>query len=380
MSKQILAEARHFDSRDMADRRKVSWSRLAAPYVKRAIYGDRSRNDFLSEIGLPNTPGLTLACGDMKAEAPYFKLLDSSTIDAFDVSKESLNRAKAHCKSLGLNVNISVADVNNLNLPKNHYGLVVIVHSFHHFDKIEQIAEQIAESMLPNGIFLLLDYVGPRYLQFTPQQLKYANKYFKDLPVALRVERSGEVQNEIHPPLRWGLSINEAIQSPKILPAIESNFSCLNGLLFGGLMHPTLERVSGAFNPENPKHTVILDKLWAADRQLIDDCEIEPNFCELVLVRKDSQLLKKYPAKWFKYRPLEIDGRYEWLTETCSKEIWRLKEKIEELRATIKKRDQAIYYLQSPVNFLKKGGRYLKRRTKNLIHPRKTWRALKQKK
>ena len=324
--KKNKGEANHFDSRDMADRRKVSWSRLQGSYKEKTLYPDTNREEFISSIGQRNRPGLALACGDMKGEAKYFKLLKSSSVDAFDISEVTLDRAKLHCASLGLNVNLQVGDINTIELPKQHYGLVVVAHSFHHFEKIDRIAKQIAESMLPDAIFILFDYVGPRCLQFSPQQLEHANKFFKRLPPSLRTDRKGEILSQVHPPLRWGLSENEAIESPKILPAIENNFSCIKGLLYGGLMHPVLERVSASFDTENPKHVTILDRLWALDRKLIDNREIEPNFCELILVRKDNQLTEKYPAQSFNYRPIEIDERYEWLVQTSSREIWRLKE------------------------------------------------------
>lgn len=350
----IQAEASHYDNKDMADRRKSSWSRLASPYVRKALYSDSDRELFLSKIGPYNTPGLTLACGDMQAEAKYFKLLKCSEIDAFDVSRESLNRAEKRCKDLGLNVKCSATDVNNIVLPKKYYGLVVLSHAFHHLEKIEYIAKQIAESMLPDGIFILQDYVGPRCIQFSPQQLSCANKFFKELPAALRTEHSGKVLNEVHPPLRWGLSMNEAIQSPKILASVLSNFSCIKGLLYGGLMHPVLERVSGSFDSSNSNHNVILDKLWALDRKLIDDCEIEPNFCELILVRKDSELCKIHPVEHFKYRPIYTDDRYDWLMESCSKEIWRLRKIVEKQQVLIDRQSKSFLNLTSFKNFIKR--------------------------
>ena len=334
-NKKIQEEASHYDNKNMDDHRKSSWSRLASSYVRKSLYPNSDRELFISKIGPQNTPGLTLACGDMKAEAKYFKLLKCSKVDAFDVSRESLSRAEKRCKELGLNIKYSTTDVNNVSLPKKYYGLVIMSHAFHHLEKIEYIAKQIAESMLPNGIFILHDYVGPRCIQFSPQQLNYANKFFKGLPAALRTEPSGKILNEVHPPLRWGLSINEAIQSPKILASVQSNFSCIKGLLYGGLMHPVLERVSGSFDLADLNHNEILDKLWALDRKLIDDCEIEPNFCEFILVRKDSDLCKIHPVKHFKYRPIYADDRYDWLMESCSKEIWRLRKIIEKQQALI---------------------------------------------
>ena len=328
--KDIKAEARHFNQRDMKKRRKVSWSRLASPYAQRTLYPGSTRNNFLTEIGTPKLPGLTFACGDMVAEAKYFKLLKSSRVDAFDISDKAVYRAKEHCKKLGLNMHFALRDVNTIKLQENHYGLVVLNHSYHHLSEIEYLAEQVAKSLLPEGIFLLLDYIGPRCIQFTPQQLKYANEALQMIPPSLRKERLGKVMEMVNPPLRWGLSAHEAIQSHKILPAIESNFKCIKGLLFGGLMHPVLERIAASFDPNNIDHAAILDKLWCMEKELMENCKIEPNFCELILVRKDSPVFDKYPEIKFEYRHLEIDKRYEWLIDTSSKEIWRLKKIIQQ--------------------------------------------------
>ncbi|OGL36534.1 hypothetical protein A3F38_00110 [Candidatus Saccharibacteria bacterium RIFCSPHIGHO2_12_FULL_48_21] len=342
MDKLLEAEARHFDVKDIERHREITWSRLAAPFVSKTIYPAGNRNQLLAEIIERNTPGLALACGDMQQEAPLFKLARSSSVDAIDISKESLKKAKAYCKALGLNVKFSVSDVNKIKLPRKHYGLVVIAHSFHHFEEVDRIAEQIADSMLPNGVFILVDYIGPRYLQYTNRQLKYANEFFKELPPSLRIDHSGKVTDEVQPPLRWGLSVNEAIQSPKILPALQSNFCCIKGLLYGGLMYPVLGRIAVSFNPKNKKHAILLGKLWKLERRLINNLEIEPNFCELILVRKNSKLCRKYSGGWFKYRAPELDNRYDWLVNTSSKEIWRLIEKISEYKAAVKKRDDII--------------------------------------
>lgn len=342
MDERLASEAKHFDEKNIEKHREISWSRLATPYVKKAVYPNGDQEAFLKEIVVVDKPGLALACGDMQQEAHYFKLLKSSTVDAIDISEESLHKAKDHCKQLGLNVNFSVADVNKIKLPKKHYGLIVIAHSFHHFDEVERIAKQIADSMLPDGVFILIDYIGSRYLQYSTRQLRYANEFLKQLPASLRVDLAGGVRNEIQPPLRWGLSVHEAIQSPNIMPAIESNFSCIKGSLYGGLMHPLLDRIAGSFSQNNPKHVKILDELWQKDKELIDQKKLEPNFCELVLVRKNSQLSRKYKPKRFKYLAAEVDDRYEWLAQTASQEIWRLREKIAAYQATVKKRDALI--------------------------------------
>ena len=340
----IEQEAEHYNNNDMEIRRAVSWSRLAAPHIRRFLYKDSNRDEYLSLImkNRINGKGLTLACGDMKAEARYFKRLNIYDVDAYDVSEKSLKRAGEYCDKLGLNVNIQVADVNDIKLEKNKYDLVVLCHAYHHLDNIGYIGEQIANSLKDNGVFLLLDYIGPRYIQFTNQQILYGNEVLKKIPKKLRYDRKGDLITTIRPPLRWGLSVHEAIQSPRIMPTIENYFKCIKGMLYGGIMHPVFERIASNFNLDNEEHERLIKEIWQIEFELIQGCEVEPNFCELILVKKDSEYFKDYPNKRFKYKKLEDDARYENMIQVASNEIWRLRKIIKGLREAIEKRESRI--------------------------------------
>lgn len=345
----IEQEAAHYNKHDMKDRRAVSWSRFAAPYLRKALYGASDRDKFLLNLTMKGKKkkGLTLACGDMRAEAKYFKLLNVRDIDAYDVSEATLLRAKEHCSKLDLDVNLCLEDVNSIKLPKKRYDLIVLCHAYHHLENIEYIGSQLAASLKDDGVFLLLDYIGPRYIQFTDQQLHHANIILKSIPKKLRYDRKGDLIDKIYPPLRWGLSAHEAIESPKILPTVESNFVCIKGMLYGGLMHPVLERIAGNFNIEDSEHEKILHNMWCTEVSLISECSIEPNFCELILVKKDSSLLDFHAGINLVYKKLSSDERYEHMVQTASQEIWRLKNLVDGLRNAVSKREDRISKLLS---------------------------------
>ncbi|MEZ4555189.1 MAG: class I SAM-dependent methyltransferase [Caldilineaceae bacterium] len=107
---------------------------------------------------------LVLGCGDMRSEHSMLIHPDVQfdRIDAYDVSTQSMQRAKEFTDSLGLKVTYQAGDANTMDFPADTYSLVICYFAYHHFREVDRVAAQIAKTLTDGGIFVTIDYVGRR--------------------------------------------------------------------------------------------------------------------------------------------------------------------------------------------------------------------------
>jgi ubiquinone/menaquinone biosynthesis C-methylase UbiE len=223
--------------------------------------------------------GLVLGCGDMSAEHHMFvnPKLPFAEVDAYDVSPKSIEKARQLTDEKELKVNYGVADVNTIELPADRYALIVVFHSFHHFEQVQHVAQQINRALLPGGVFYTFDYVGPQKLQFTERQRLYAQSILQLLPRAYRREMDRTVRERVlHVPPDM-LSPDEAICSDQILPAMAKSLNIVWQYNWGGLLYPLLEGIAFNFT-DSSEDLSLLRFLFGLDYALCHSGEIEPNF------------------------------------------------------------------------------------------------------
>ncbi|MEZ4716757.1 MAG: class I SAM-dependent methyltransferase [Caldilineaceae bacterium] len=105
---------------------------------------------------------LVLGCGDMRSEHSMLIHPDVQfdRIDAYDVSTQSMQRAKEFTDSLGLKVTYQAGDANTMDFPADTYSLVICYFAYHHFREVDRVAAQIAKTLTDGGIFVTIDYVA----------------------------------------------------------------------------------------------------------------------------------------------------------------------------------------------------------------------------
>lgn len=231
--------------------------------------------------------GLVLGCGDMAGEHIFFCQPDLpfAGIDAYDVSANSIAKAKATTDAKGIPVQYHVADVNSLELTANNYDLVVISHAYHHFEKIEHVSFQVNKSLSKQGIFWLNDYIGPRRLQRTPKQLHWANMIWGLLDKKFKKDIHGNIIGTKQSPNPQIFSPNEAIASDLILPALNKHFKIISQYNWAGLLYPLIEGFAFNFSPKNDQQ--IIQSLFALDKYLCKSGLVEPDFTITVAGKKE---------------------------------------------------------------------------------------------
>ena len=282
-------EATFWDKFDADLGRRVGWGSAGGGYfgvwaLQEMIQNNNVQMSSLIEemITVPTTEplhALVLGCGDMAGEHAVFldPALPFSEIDAYDISPESVKRARELTEPKGLPVKYHVADLNQVELPANRYALVIVFQSYHHFERVDYIAQQVNHALLPDGIFYVNDYIGPRQLQWSDDQLHYARQLLKLLPTHYRRRLNGEISDYINRVPPENFSPDEAICSDQILPAINKHFNVVYQYNWAGLLYPLLEGIAFNFTTSD-EDIALLKLLFDLDYALCQSGKIDPNF------------------------------------------------------------------------------------------------------
>lgn len=290
-------EANHWETANLDRARQAGWSSIKCLGWMAALEMTGGRwgrlTDVIANTIAPPDPdhlrGLTLGCGDMVGEHIYFVQpeLPFERVDAFDISAEILQRARQLTDSLGLNVEYHIEDVNDIELPPQTYDLVVVAHSLHHFKRIDHVITQVNRSLKPGGLFIVWEYVGPRYQQFSRRQRAHADMVLRALPTRYRRELDGSIRQRTKSQPLYTISPDEAIRSDLILPALK-NMHILYQYNWAGLLFPLLRGgIAANFDQDDPEDRKIIDCLFQLDRLLCQSGQVEPNFTITIATRSE---------------------------------------------------------------------------------------------
>lgn len=145
---------------------------------------------------LPLNRCLSLGCGNGHLERRLANLRAFKHCDAYDIAEGSVHVARQLADEAGITgIQYHVADINKLDLPVNVYDVVWIGFSLHHFEALEHISRQIRQSLKPDGILVLNEYIGPDRFQFPARQKEIANLCLQLLPKAYRFKTYNSAQN-----------------------------------------------------------------------------------------------------------------------------------------------------------------------------------------
>ena len=200
--------------------------------------------------------GLCLGCGEGQKVLEWAKFGVFESIDAYDLSQNSIESAIKLSEKLGLNniVKFQVKDIIDINFPMDSYDLIFVEHALHHFSNLETVLPKINQCLCPDGYFIMDEYVGPSRFQWTEKQLAISNAVRSILPEKYRAHViDGTTNKKIIKPSRISMIMkdpSEAIESEKIIPLLHEVFNvielkgyhgAITHLLFDGIAHNFLD-------------------------------------------------------------------------------------------------------------------------------------------
>ena len=173
---------------------------------------------------------LSLASGAARIEQGFVDGFDPDRIELTltDINPDLLARAKARLAGKA-RVRCEVMNLNQLQLPRRHYDVIVCVSALHHVVELERVIGQSAAALVDGGEFWNVgEYVGRNGTRLYDDAYSIANGYFQELPEKYRVNRnpgSSEARDERLPNLDCSLTCFEGIRSADIEPIMARHFS-----------------------------------------------------------------------------------------------------------------------------------------------------------
>jgi SAM-dependent methyltransferase len=198
-------------------------------YKSRLLCGRSQVKDFadwteflLKEYG-PKQNCLSLGSGIGRVERYLLKIGFASVWETIELNPHHNLLIK---RSEDTRIHTTEGDLNFVELKPNTYDFVLCHGILHHLINIEHVLGQINQSLKPDGLLLIYEYVGERRWQFTESRLKQLRKMFPDIRL-----------NNI--PV-WKVNGFEAVRSDELIRLIEAQFGCTceRSVKYGGVYLP----------------------------------------------------------------------------------------------------------------------------------------------
>ncbi|HFD12543.1 MAG TPA: class I SAM-dependent methyltransferase [Crenotrichaceae bacterium] len=183
--------------------------------------------------------GLSLACGSGRAERGLMQAGICSSFHAIDIADSALNEARKLAKQQTLNITYEKADLNELQLDRNAYDLVVTQNCLHHVLHLENLAEQIHLSLRTNGLLWIHDYIGETQFQYDNERLNIVNEILSILPKKYRFNSVTKrtIDKVIRREPGTLISPFEAIRSADIMPVFLERFKVIEKHESASILH-----------------------------------------------------------------------------------------------------------------------------------------------
>jgi ubiquinone/menaquinone biosynthesis C-methylase UbiE len=275
-----------------------SWtdSPIVMRHVNRMISGDPDVGwleyvcrKYLIRDGTGVGRGLSIGCGGGALERQVRQMAACERIDAYDIAQGAIDLAKQTAAQAGISgISYAVANLNELKLSENMYDVVFASSSVHHIANLENLFATVETCLKPNGLFILLEYVGASQFQLTDKAVRIINELLDVLPTTCRERSSlpGEYVTRFERSTLEHMNAadpSEAIRSAEILPLLSQTFTILEKKDYGGTInHMLLWDIVQNFGDGSPERAGMLNLLLYLEMLLVKEKVITSDFCLVV--------------------------------------------------------------------------------------------------
>lgn len=211
---------------------------------------------------------ISLGSGGCVRELEIAKKNPTWNITCVDFSEERLISAKTIAQENGLN-NFQTINSNILSrdFSKDQYDMVMFNSSLHHFDQINTFIPRVMELIKPAGYLVIDEFVGPKRMQYSKEQLTAINECLKEVPKKYRgIFKTNYTKNYFRGSglIRMLLSDpTECVDSASILPVIHSLLETIEEKPYGGnILMPVLKDISHNFYELDEEKKQCLKRLF----------------------------------------------------------------------------------------------------------------------
>ena len=237
-------------------------------------YEDYFVSKYLS--GLKGLKMLSVGCGTGARERKFAKYSDFDLIEGIDIAENQIDEARDHASELNLNNLKYIAGEFTTHLFENApYDVILFNSSLHHFKNVSNILQtKVLPILKDKGYLLVFEYVGPKRLQWTRQQLEFANKLLSELPLKYKIRSdSKSIKRRIYRPGLFRMQIvdpSEAVDSDSILPSIHNNFKIIEEKKIGwDITHLLFKDIAHNFLNNNRETQNLLSYLFEKEDEYL---------------------------------------------------------------------------------------------------------------
>ena len=220
--------------------------RIAHHYYRKALIEGLSWREWVvRELDGPAAIAMELGCGN--GDALKETLLLGTAVSGIGIDLDVSRFTAEHASRT--DIRFVAADLNTVELDPNSSDLIYALQSFHHFEALEHVMEQVNSALTDRGLFVLDEFVGPARFQWTDLQLSIISQMLGLLPKSLRmytngVEKRAEGRSTPEEVIR--VCPSEAVRSDEIVPLFYRYFDVvyhrnlggtIQHLLYSGIVH-----------------------------------------------------------------------------------------------------------------------------------------------
>lgn len=258
--------------------------RVADHYYRKArIEGLDWRVWIQKQVGGPAGRALELGCGSGKEIA---RMVSENIVThglGIDLDSTRFSEARASANSA---LALVASDIENIELQAESYDLIFALQSFHHFERIEHIMQQVHNALKPGGYFVLDEFVGPARFQWTDLQLEVTAHLLAFLPRHLRlyqngIEKAREGRSTVEEVMR--VCDSEAVRSNEIVGAFYEHFNVRYHRNLGGtIQHLLYSGIIQNFPDDDVHVNSMIDAIDAIESLLIEQNVLASDFVLLI--------------------------------------------------------------------------------------------------
>ncbi len=172
----------------------------------------------------------SIGCGSGARERKFGMYEQFKRIDGIDIAGGQIEEAREEAIHLGLDkLHYVAADFTKYIPDHAPYDVILFNSSLHHFRDINGfLKDHVLPILKRDGLLIVFEYTGPNRLQWTDEQLAFANDVLRSLPVKYRTRfQSNSIKRKIYRPGIWRVKLidpSEAADSANLLTSLHRHF------------------------------------------------------------------------------------------------------------------------------------------------------------
>jgi SAM-dependent methyltransferase len=239
---------------------------------------------------------ISLGSGDCRTEINIARQLLTYGLDfkfiCTEINPVVIEQAKKLCQDAGVFelFEYYLVDINE-NFPEVSFDAAMVNHALHHFVGLENIFQNLTNSLSPSGVFIVNDMIGRNGHMRWPEALPFVEQIWDFLPRQKRFNNQAKCYED------WSF-VNydcttggdfEGVRAQDILPLLNCFFHFSKFVAFGNILDVFIDRAYGGnFSPDSADDCRLIDYIERLNTHLIDIGIIKPTMMIASLKKQKS--------------------------------------------------------------------------------------------